>query len=34
MGRPPDTTRLASLRSARDLIDREFATDVDVAALA
>ena len=34
MGRPPDTARLASLRSARDLIDRDFATDVDVAALA
>jgi len=34
MGRPPDTTRLASLRSARDLIDRDFATAVDVTALA
>src|SRR5215472_6902729 len=34
MGRPADTTRLASLRSARDLIDRDFATPVDVATLA
>ena len=34
MGRPPDTTRLASLRSARDLIDRDFATAIDVTALA
>jgi AraC-like DNA-binding protein len=34
MSRLPDTTRLASLRSARDLIDREYAAAVDVAALA
>jgi len=34
MGPPQDTTRLASLRSARDLIDRDFATAVDVRALA
>jgi AraC-like DNA-binding protein len=34
MGRPPDTTRLASLRGARDLIDRDFATAIDVTALA
>ncbi len=34
MARVPDTTRLASLRSARDLIDRDFASQVDVAALA
>lgn len=34
MGRAPDTTRLASLRSARDLIDRDFATAVDVGVLA
>jgi AraC-like DNA-binding protein len=34
MGRAPDTTRLASLRSARDLIDRDFATAIDVTALA
>src|SRR5215469_4481884 len=34
MSRPADTTRLASLRSARDLIDRDFATPVDVTALA
>jgi AraC-like DNA-binding protein len=34
MGRPPDTTRLANLRSARDLIDRDFATTVNVTALA
>jgi AraC-like DNA-binding protein len=34
MSRPPDTSRLASLRSARDLIDRDFATALDVAALA
>jgi transcriptional regulator GlxA family with amidase domain len=34
MSRSADTTRLASLRSARDLIDRDFATAVDVTALA
>jgi AraC-like DNA-binding protein len=34
MGRPPDTTRLASLRSARDRIDRDFAAEIDIAALA
>jgi AraC-like DNA-binding protein len=30
----PDTTRLTSLRSARDLIDRDFASRLDVASLA
>ena len=34
MVRTADTTRLASLRSARDRIDRDFATAVDVTALA
>jgi AraC-like DNA-binding protein len=34
MARPPDTTRLISLRGARDLIDRDFAAQVDIAALA
>jgi AraC-like DNA-binding protein len=34
MGRAPDTTRFASLRSARDLIDRDYATPVDITALA
>jgi transcriptional regulator GlxA family with amidase domain len=34
MGRAPDTTRFASLRSARDLIDRDYATQVDLTALA
>jgi AraC-like DNA-binding protein len=34
MSRPPDTNRLASLRRARDLIDRDFATALDVTALA
>jgi transcriptional regulator GlxA family with amidase domain len=34
MARAPDTTRLASLRSARDLIDRDFASQVSVTALA
>jgi AraC-like DNA-binding protein len=34
MGRPPDITRFASLRSARDLIDRDYATRVDITALA
>ncbi len=34
MARMPDTTRLASLRSARDLIDRDFARQVDVTSLA
>jgi AraC-like DNA-binding protein len=34
MARSPDTTRLASLRSARDLIDRDFASQLDLTALA
>jgi transcriptional regulator GlxA family with amidase domain len=34
MARVPDTTRLASLRSARDVIDRDFAGQVDITALA
>jgi AraC-like DNA-binding protein len=34
MGRPPETTRLTSLRSARDLIDRDFASHLDLTALA
>lgn len=34
MGSAPDTTRLASLRGARDLIDRAYATRLDVTALA
>ncbi len=34
MGRPPDITRLASLRGARDLIDRDFAAQVSITALA
>jgi len=34
VSRSPDTTRLVSLRSARDLIDRDFATAVNVTALA
>jgi transcriptional regulator GlxA family with amidase domain len=34
MRRAPDTTRLVSLRSARDLIDRDYATQVDVGTLA
>ncbi len=34
MGRPPATTRLASLRRARDLIDRDFAAGIDVTAMA
>jgi AraC-like DNA-binding protein len=34
MARAPDTARLASLRSARDLIDREFASPLDLSALA
>ena len=34
MGRAPDTTRFASLRRARDLIDRDYATPVDITALA
>jgi transcriptional regulator GlxA family with amidase domain len=34
MGRAPDTTRFASLRSARDLIDREYAKPVDITVLA
>jgi transcriptional regulator GlxA family with amidase domain len=34
MARAPDTTRLASLRSARDLIDRDFASQVDLTGLA
>jgi transcriptional regulator GlxA family with amidase domain len=34
MGRAADTTRFASLRSARDLIDRDYATPVDIAILA
>jgi AraC-like DNA-binding protein len=34
VARAPDTTRLTSLRSARDLIDRDFARQIDVTALA
>jgi AraC-like DNA-binding protein len=34
MARLPDTTRLTSLRSARDLIDRDFASRLDLAAVA
>lgn len=34
MSRSPETTRLASLRSARDLIDRDFAKPIDITALA
>jgi len=34
MGRAADTTRFASLRGARDLIDCDFATQVDITALA
>jgi AraC-like DNA-binding protein len=34
MSRQPDTARLRSLRGARDLIDRDFAGQVDVTALA
>lgn len=34
MARLPDTTRYASLRSARDLIDREFASPLDLTVLA
>ena len=34
MARAPDTARLISLRSARDLIDREFASPLDLSALA
>jgi AraC-like DNA-binding protein len=34
MARPPDTTRFTSLRSARDLIDRDFARPLDLTALA
>lgn len=34
MARAPDTTRLISLRSARDLIDRDFASKLDLSALA
>lgn len=34
MARAPDTARLISLRSARDLIDREYASQLDLSALA
>jgi AraC-like DNA-binding protein len=34
MARMPDTTRLSNLRSARDLIDRDFASPLDLTALA
>jgi transcriptional regulator GlxA family with amidase domain len=34
MARSPDTARLISLRSARDLIDRDFASPLDLSALA
>jgi AraC-like DNA-binding protein len=34
MARAPDTARLISLRSARDLIDRDFASPLDLSALA
>lgn len=34
MGYGPDTVRLISLRRARDLIDRDFASPLDISALA
>jgi transcriptional regulator GlxA family with amidase domain len=34
MAKGPDTTRLTSLRSARDLIDRDFGSSLDVTVLA
>jgi transcriptional regulator GlxA family with amidase domain len=34
MARSPDTARLINLRSARDLIDRDFASPLDISALA
>jgi AraC-like DNA-binding protein len=34
MSRQPDTTRLVNLRSARDLIDRNFAAQVSITAVA